>query len=71
MIELSRQNIVAVMPSTIAGHVDSRIEVGLMRVYRREGDGGTFRKAYLYENFETVLEDAARLEMAVRLEFCE
>lgn len=71
MIELSRQNIIAVIPNTIAGHTDSKVEVGLMRVYQREGDGGTFRKAYLYENFETVLEDAARLGMTVCLEFCE
>ncbi len=71
MIELSHRNIVAVTAHPVDGRPDQMVIVGLMRVYQREGDGGIFRKAYLHENIETVLEEAARLDKTVRLEFVE
>lgn len=49
---------------------DTKVEdVGVVKLFEREGDGGRFLKAFLWENFETVLEQATARECKVELEF--
>jgi len=62
MKEVSRKRIMA----------NSVVQVGLVKVLQRDGDGGQFHKAVLWDNFETVLEDAAKLgQREIRLEIVE
>ena len=62
MREISKRTIVARWNYNVA-------DVGTVKLFEREGDGGRFLKAHLWENFETVLENAAKQECKVELEF--
>lgn len=65
MKELSRLEILATLAVPqllLGGNWDNpeRVElVGVVKLFEREGGGGKFYKAFLYENIETVLERAA------------
>jgi hypothetical protein len=54
MKELSRQKIMIRI-----GDSAKTVEVGVVKLLEREGDGGKFRVAVLWENLETVLVEAA------------
>jgi len=58
MKEISRQAILITIDASPV--VSPPVQVGVIKLFAREGDGGMFYKAFLWENFETELERAAQ-----------